>query len=40
MSSNIGRRAITEEAVAIVLVSDEEVLNSDGIGRRDTCVIV
>lgn len=39
MSSNIGCRAITEEAVAIVLVSDEEVLISDGNGRRDTCVI-
>ena len=30
MSSNIGYRAITEEAVAIVLVSEEEDLNSDG----------
>lgn len=38
MSSNIGHRAIIEEAVAIVLVSDED-LNNDGNGRRDTCVI-
>ena len=39
MSRNIGHRAIIEEAVAIVLVSDEEDLNNDGNGRRDTCVI-
>lgn len=39
MSSNIGHRMIIEEAVAIVLVSDEEDLNSDGNGRKDTCVI-
>lgn len=39
MSSRIGHRAITEEAVAIVWVSDEEDLRSDGNGRRDTCVI-
>lgn len=39
MSSNVGHRAIIEEAVAIVLVSDEEDLSSDGNGRRDTCVI-
>lgn len=39
MSSTIGHKAITEEAVAIVLVSDEGDLNSDGNGRRHTCVI-
>lgn len=39
MSSSVGHRVIIEQAVAIVLVSDEEDLNSDGNGRRDTCVI-
>lgn len=28
-----------EEAVAIVLLSDEEALNGDGTGWRDTCGI-
>lgn len=40
MSNKIGHREIIEEAVAIVLVSDEEDLNSDGTGWKDTCVIV
>lgn len=35
MSSKIGLRTIIEEAVAIVLVSDEEDLNGDGAGWRD-----
>lgn len=39
MSSTIGHKAVTEEAVAIVLLSDEGDLNSDGNGRRHTCVI-
>lgn len=36
---HVGHRVITEEAVAIVLLSDAEDRNSDGKGRRDTCVI-
>lgn len=39
MSSKIGPRAIVEEAVAIVWVSDEGDLNSDRTEWRDTCVI-
>lgn len=39
MLSSVGYRVIIEEVVVIVLVSDEEDLNSDGNGRRDICVI-
>lgn len=34
VSGDIGHRAITDEAVAIVWVSDEEGLTSDGNRRR------
>lgn len=39
MSGKIGPRAVVEEAVAIVSVSDEGDLNSDRAGWRDTCAI-
>lgn len=38
-SGKIGHRASIEEAVAIVLLSDEEAQNGDGTGWRDTCGI-
>lgn len=39
VSSTVGHRAITEEAVAIVSVVMRGDLNSDGSGRRHTCAI-